>query len=286
MEYRTTHQNLGRLEIVLVETCETNEGFHCFVYPFEGRLVHEGLASLLAWRWGRVHPCTFSIAVNDYGFELLTADAQPWTELLRPAALGVDNLVEDILASVNAGALTRKRFRDVARIAGFIHPGLPYAPKGARQLHASAGLLFDVLRRYDPEHLLLGQARREVVEQHFAEDRLIGALARLAQYEYPGNVRELKHVVERSAYMASDASITLADIDAALPSDGPARAAGAGFVDDPALSLEQRVDAFEAYLCRDALGRTRFVQKEAAALLGLTYDQFRQRYRKYGLGKD
>ena len=46
------------------------------------------------------------------------------------------------------------------------------------------------------------------------------------------------------------------------------------------------MDSFEEWLCRDALERTRFKQKEAAALLGLTYDQFRQRYRKYSLGKD
>jgi DNA-binding NtrC family response regulator len=52
------------------------------------------------------------------------------------------------------------------------------------------------------------------------------------------------------------------------------------------MPLDERVEAFEAWLCRDALERTRFKQKEAASLLGLTYDQFRQRYRKYGLGKD
>ncbi|HYC07280.1 MAG TPA: phage holin family protein [Candidatus Binatia bacterium] len=48
----------------------------------------------------------------------------------------------------------------------------------------------------------------------------------------------------------------------------------------------ERVEAFEAWLCKDALERTRYKQKEAAALLGLTYDQFRQRYRKYALGKE
>ena len=115
-----------------------------------------------------------------------------------------------------------------------------------------------------------------------------GAFERLAQYSYPGNVRELKNVVERAVYMAQGEVLTAADVDAALPPEahGAASSAESGFEDDPRLPLPERVDAFEEWLCKDALERTRFKQKEAAALLGLTYDQFRQRYRKYGLGKD
>ena len=114
------------------------------------------------------------------------------------------------------------------------------------------------------------------------------ALARLGRYDYPGNVRELKNVVERAIYMAAGERLTAEDVDGALPPEAhePGRAAVNGFVDDPARSLVERVEAFEAYLCKDALERTRFVQKEAAAALGLSYDQFRQRYRKYGLGKE
>ncbi len=116
------------------------------------------------------------------------------------------------------------------------------------------------------------------------------ALARLTRYDYPGNVRELKNVVERAIYMAAGERLTAEDVDGALPPEahepGLGRAAVDGFVDDPTRSLVERVEAFEAYLCKDALERTRFVQKEAAAALGLSYDQFRQRYRKYGLGKE
>ncbi len=115
-----------------------------------------------------------------------------------------------------------------------------------------------------------------------------GALDRLAQYEYPGNVRELKNIVERAAYTAPTEVLTEADVDAALPPEahGAATPSGLEFADDPRRPLNDRVDAFEEWLCRDALERTRFKQKEAAALLGLTYDQFRQRYRKYALGKE
>jgi DNA-binding NtrC family response regulator len=113
------------------------------------------------------------------------------------------------------------------------------------------------------------------------------AFDRLAQYDYPGNVRELKNVVERAVYMAQGEVLTAADIDLALPPEAKqAPVGGPGFQDDPKLPLDERVDAFEAWLCKDALERTRYKQKEAAQLLGLTYDQFRQRYRKYALGKE
>ena len=113
------------------------------------------------------------------------------------------------------------------------------------------------------------------------------AFDRLAAYEFPGNVRELKNIIERAVYSAQGPVLGAADVDAALPWDADA---GAGsqveFHDDPALPLMSRVEAFERALCKDALERTRYKQKEAAALLGVTYDQFRQRYRKYGLAKE
>ncbi len=114
------------------------------------------------------------------------------------------------------------------------------------------------------------------------------ALDRFAAYDYPGNVRELKNIVERAVYMAQGSTLTAADVDGALPPEAqsPAESSGTSFADDARLPLDQRVDSFEAWLCRDALERTRYKQKEAAVLLGITYDQFRQRYRKYGLGKD
>jgi transcriptional regulator with GAF, ATPase, and Fis domain len=114
------------------------------------------------------------------------------------------------------------------------------------------------------------------------------ALDHLAAYDFPGNVRELKNVVERAVYTAQGNALTAADVEAALPPDsgGGARTEAAEFADDPSLPLGARVEAFERALCRDALERARYKQREAAELLGLTYDQFRQRYRKYQLGKE
>ncbi|HEX6242175.1 MAG TPA: helicase-related protein, partial [Polyangiales bacterium] len=143
---------------LLAETCETRDGHHLFLYPFEGRLVHEGLAALLALRLTRVQKATFSLAVNDYGLELLSPSPFPFEEALRPELFTRERLVEDILESVNLSELARRQFRDVARVAGLVMPGLPGARKSTRQVQASTGLLYDVFARYEPDHMLLVQA--------------------------------------------------------------------------------------------------------------------------------
>ncbi len=68
---------------LVLETIDSREGHHLFVYPFAGRMVHIGLASLLAWRAARDKPGTFSISMNDYGFELLSAEAFDWRGLVK-----------------------------------------------------------------------------------------------------------------------------------------------------------------------------------------------------------
>jgi ATP-dependent Lhr-like helicase len=164
---------------LLIERLKSREGHHLFLYPFEGRLVHEGLAALLALRFTRLRKATFSLSVNDYGIEFLTPDAFPFEEALRPALFTRERLVEDILESVNLSELARRQFRDIARVAGLVLPSLPGARKSTRQVQASSSLLYDVFLKYDPDNLLLVQARREVLEQHFEQNRLAGTLERL-----------------------------------------------------------------------------------------------------------
>ena len=166
---------------LLAETHRSREGWHLFLYPFAGRHVHLGLASLLAWRIARAAPLTFSIAVNDYGLELLSATAVDWPARLTPALFDTEHLLADVLASLNAGELARRRFREIARIAGLVFSGYPGAQKSARQLQASSGLFFEVFRQYDPDNRLLGQAHEEVLRQELDIDRLEQALARLRE---------------------------------------------------------------------------------------------------------
>ncbi|WP_313024948.1 ligase-associated DNA damage response DEXH box helicase [Pseudomonas lopnurensis] len=164
---------------LLAEALKSREGWHLFLYPFGGRHVHLGLASLLAWRIAQRQPVTFSIAVNDYGLELLSATEVDWLQALAPALSSRDDLLHDVLASLNAGELARRRFREIARIAGLVFSGYPGAQKSARQVQASSALFFDVFRQYDPDNLLLDQAQEEVLRQELDIGRLERTLARM-----------------------------------------------------------------------------------------------------------
>jgi ATP-dependent Lhr-like helicase len=172
-------------DTLVVESMKSREGYHLFVYPFAGRAVHMGLASLFAYRVGRIQPITFSIAINDYGFELLAADSVDWARLFAGptgAEVGLfdtGTLLEDVLGSLNATQLSQQRFREVARIAGLVFQGYPGQPKSTRQLQASSSLFFEVFRKHDAANLLLTQAQREVLEQELELTRLRDTLAEL-----------------------------------------------------------------------------------------------------------
>jgi len=164
---------------LLVEQHDSREGHHVFIYPFAGRYVHLGLASLLAWRLARTQPNTFSMSVNDYGFELLAAqplDAQP---LLDGRAFDDANLLHDVLASLNSSELAQRRFREIARVAGLVFTGYPGAPKSTKQLQATSSLFYEVFRKYDPANRLLGQADGEVLAQELDIRRLRASLKRM-----------------------------------------------------------------------------------------------------------
>lgn len=165
---------------LLAETLKSREGWHLFLYPFAGRHAHTGLASLLAWRLGQREPLTFSIAVNDYGLELLSATEVDWAAHLDSALFDSRELLHDILASLNAGELALRRFREIARIAGLVFAGRPGAQKSNRQLQASSGLFYEVFRQYDAGNLLLTQAEEEVLRQELDISRLEQSLARIA----------------------------------------------------------------------------------------------------------
>ncbi|MRW89382.1 ligase-associated DNA damage response DEXH box helicase [Duganella sp. FT80W] len=164
---------------IVIETMHSREGRHLFMFPFAGRSVHVGLASLLAYRVGRLAPVTFSIAVNDYGFELLSAQELDWSALVNAGLFSADHLLEDVLASLNATELAQRRFREIARIAGLVFQGYPGQGKSARQLQASSSLFFAVFSQHDAGNLLLTQAQREVLEQELELGRLRATLLEL-----------------------------------------------------------------------------------------------------------
>ncbi|MDP3759165.1 MAG: ligase-associated DNA damage response DEXH box helicase [Ramlibacter sp.] len=176
---------------VLVEAYRSREGFHLYVYPFAGRHVHLGLASLLAWRLARDRPNTFSMSVNDYGFELVSAEEFDLRPVVDKRVFATADLLHDVLASLNSTELAQRRFREIARVAGLVFSGYPGQPKSAKQLQASSGLFFEVFRKYDKGNLLLGQAEREVLSQELEISRLRATLARLLRR--PVAFAELRH---------------------------------------------------------------------------------------------
>jgi ATP-dependent helicase Lhr and Lhr-like helicase len=164
---------------LLIEQIETNDGFHLFVYPFEGRLVHEAMAALLAYRISRITPITFSFAMNDYGFELLSDQPIPVDDVNVYELFSPVGLTADIQRSVNSAEMAKRKFRDIAVIGGLIFQGYPGEYKKARHLQSSASLLFNVFSEYDPHNLLLRQAYNEVMDQQMEEARLHNMLERI-----------------------------------------------------------------------------------------------------------
>ena len=164
---------------LLIEHIETEDGFHLFVYPFEGRLVHEAMAAILAYRISRIRPISFSFAMNDYGFELLSDQPIPVDDTNVYDLFSPDDLLNDIQRSVNNTEMARRKFRDVAVIGGLIFQGMPGEKKKARHLQSSASLLFNVFTAYDPQNLLLRQSFQEVLDQQMEEARLRDMLERI-----------------------------------------------------------------------------------------------------------
>ncbi len=177
-----TQAQLSRLPTpgtLLVERLVSREGQHLFLYPFAGRNAHIGLGSLLAWRLARDAPNTFSISINDYGLELLSALPVDPAAFLDQSLFAEGDLLHDVLASLNSSELARRRFREIARVAGLIFTGYPGAPKTTRQLQASSTLFYEVFRKYDAGNLLLTQAQGEVLSQELDIRRLGEVLARM-----------------------------------------------------------------------------------------------------------
>jgi len=181
---------------LLVEHVRRREGQFVFVYPFAGRQVNEGLAALMAMRWTRLQTNTFGYAANDYGFVLSPARAVEIDVAGVRALLEPEGLLTDLRESLNLGELARRQFRDIARVSGMLVPALPgRTPRSLRQLQASSGLLYDVLRQHDPDHILLTLAEHEVLHDQLDLDSLARALsscqARTLSLQHPTSLGPL-----------------------------------------------------------------------------------------------
>ncbi|MEM6272050.1 MAG: ligase-associated DNA damage response DEXH box helicase [Bacteroidota bacterium] len=179
LEFQAQRSGLPSEKEVLVELFSSREGHHCCIYPFEGYYVHEAIGALIAYRMSLLQPISFSIAVNDYGFELLSEKPIPLEEALDNDLFTTEHLDEDLRASVNSTELARRRFRDIAAIAGLVFQGYPGKSITDKHLQASSKLFFDVFSEHEPGNLLLQQAYEEVFTDQLEEIRIREALERM-----------------------------------------------------------------------------------------------------------
>jgi ATP-dependent Lhr-like helicase len=180
LELQRERSVIPKVTELLIEQCETREGHHIFVFPFEGRLVHEGMAIILAYRISKLSPITFSLAMNDYGFELLSDQYVDLEKVMNETdVFSTKHLVDDIYQSVNATEMAKRKFREIAAIAGLMFQGYPGKFMKTKQVQASSALLFTVMTKYENNNLLVNQAYQEVLTYQLEEVRLRKALDRI-----------------------------------------------------------------------------------------------------------
>jgi ATP-dependent Lhr-like helicase len=180
IQMQAERSHVPQLDEFLIETFESKEGYHAYFYPFEGRFVHEGMASVIGYRISLLQPISFSIALNDYGFELLSDQPIPLEQALKNNIFTEENLFDDIQASVNSTEMARRRFRDIASISGLVFRGFPGKNKKDKHIQASSQLFFDVFADYEKNNLLYLQAFEEVMEFQLEETRMREAMRRIA----------------------------------------------------------------------------------------------------------
>ncbi|PZF73259.1 ligase-associated DNA damage response DEXH box helicase [Taibaiella soli] len=174
---------------LLIEKIKTKEGCHVFIYPFEGRFVHEGMAAIIAHRIAQIRPFSFSIAMNDYGFELLSDQDIPIEAALNEGLFAPERLSEDVMKSINTTEMARRRFREIAAIAGLVFSGYPGKQVKTKHLQASAQLFFNVFEDFEKNNLLLRQAYEEVFDFQLEIARMQTAFQRINDHrivlQYP-----------------------------------------------------------------------------------------------------
>ncbi|MEM6644103.1 MAG: ligase-associated DNA damage response DEXH box helicase [Bacteroidota bacterium] len=183
------------LDTLLIEKCETDYGHHLFFFTFEGMFVHEVLGGLIAYRLSKNQKITFSISMNDYGFELLSDQEVAIEEALELDLFSEEELFEDLNESINMTEMAQRTFRDVATIAGLIFQGYPGKTVRAKHLQASSGILYKVFDTYDKDNLLIKQSIDEVMNLQLDQSRFMEAIRRINRQQIV-----LKHIAKPTPF--------------------------------------------------------------------------------------
>ncbi len=168
---------------MLVETFPRGGRYYLVAYPFEGRLAHQTLGMLLTRRMERMGLKPLGFVANDYAiaiWSLADAGTRAKKGLVSMGELFArDMLGDDLEEWLQESALMKRTFRNCAIIAGLIERRFPGKEKTARQMTISTDLVYDVLRRHEPDHILLRAARDDAMSGLLDLQRLAQMLSRI-----------------------------------------------------------------------------------------------------------
>ena len=200
LEFQKAYSHIPKRDEFLVESIKTREGFHLFMYPFEGRLLHEVMSALIAYRISNLYPISFSMAMNDYGFELFSDTEIRLNHDQLKQIFSKENLMKDVIASINAAEMAKRKFRDIGVISGMVIQNLYGKQRNNKSLQASAGIIFQVLEEHEPTNLLIRQAYAEVFNQQLEEPRLMAIFERIENskiiYQFAENFTPLSFPIK------------------------------------------------------------------------------------------
>ena len=179
-------------EQLLMERLVTRQGVAWFLYPFEGRLSHEGLASLLAYRMSLSSKMSLSMTFNDYGIHILSERTQTGQNRIGVVFLDPQNLSKDLEQAIHTVEMDRRQFRDVARIAGLIHQGFPVPASQLDSCKYPVNFFLKFFAATTRRDLLLKQTRREVLSSALDWNRMERALQQISHQQW--SIVDLQHL--------------------------------------------------------------------------------------------
>ena len=172
------HSAIPREDQMLIETFPLGRRWQLVCYPFEGRLAHTTLAMLLTRRLDRMGAGPIGFVASDYALAIWSM--RPMGGLDMDQLFAQDMLGDDLEAWLEESVLMKRAFKNCALVSGLIERRFPGQEKSGRQVTFSADLIYNVLRRHQPDHLLLRCAREDVATGSLDVARLGELLARIS----------------------------------------------------------------------------------------------------------
>jgi len=183
LEIQRWRSMLPKAGDLLVETFPRAAKYYLVCYPFEGRLAHQTLGMLLTRRLERARLRPLGFVANEYALAVWGLGDVTLRiargELLLAQLFDEDMLGDDLEAWLAESALMKRTFRSCAIIAGLIEKRFPGEEKSRRQLTISTDLVYDVLRKHQPDHILLRAARADAATGQLDIKRLGEMLSRI-----------------------------------------------------------------------------------------------------------